>query len=509
MESWKIGCFLLVIVAFSGLTFSSEQDSDDYISALGDPGMRIDSLRVAIESWNFCNEVGEEATFMGSPRAADCFNVHKVSSYIGDRPCFFCKWLKYLLIHKIIEKDNKLGVGDSFPEVTPQALSNVDLYAAEKELYLGSKCQVNDDPNPWQFWKIMLKNGNMDTHSGLCPENGKKVGPFPQENRFPCFGKGCMNQPLVFHNYTNLEGRNKTTLKGSFYGTYDLDADLSKGFDEDTSYFSVTWEKEVGKGSWVFHHVLRTSTKYPWLMLYLRSDATQGLSGGYHYETRGMTTIIPESPNFKVKFSLNVMKGGGPKTQFYLIDMASCWKNNGESCDGNVTTDVTRYTKMIINPNITGLCKPESINFCPPYHTFSSGIRIHRNDTLNYPYGAYHMYCSPGNAEYLEEPYNLCDEYSNPQAQETLQILPHPLWAEYGYPTTPGEGWIGNPRSWELDVGRMSQTLYFYQDPDTPSARRQWPSLNVGAEINVGPGEVTEWTLSDFDIIIPDQGVKY
>lgn len=55
-----------------------------------------------------------------------------------------------------------------------------------------------------------------------------------------------------------------------------------------------------------------------------------------------------------------------------------------------------------------------------------------------------------------------CDPYSNPQPQEILQILPHPVWGEYGYPTEKGQGWIGDPRTWELDVGRLSQTLYFY-----------------------------------------------
>ncbi|XP_077231318.1 uncharacterized protein LOC143864288 [Tasmannia lanceolata] len=504
MESWKMGWFLLVILAISGLPASFGEETKSYISALGDPGMRRDGLRVALEAWNFCNEVGEEAPFMGSPRAADCFDIHNVSAYAGERPCFFCKWLKYLLIHKVLEYDNKLGVGKYFPAQTPQAFFNPDLYAVEKELYLGSKCQVNDGPHPWQFWMIMLKNGNMDTYSSLCPENGKRVGPFKHEGRFPCFGKGCMNQPLVFHNYTSLDGPNKTTLRGSFYGTYDLGADLSKWFEGDTSYYSVTWEKEIGKGSWVFHHILRTSTKYPWLMLYLRSDATKGFSGGYHYPTRGMTKIIPESPNFKVKLTLDVKKGGGPKSQFYLMDMGSCWKNNGKPCDGDVLTDVTRYSEMIINPNVTAWCRGDNLNSCPPYHTLPNGTRIHRNDTANYPYSAYHMYCSPGNAKHIEEPYNLCDAYSNPQAQEILQIIPHPAWGDYGYPTKAGEGWIGDPKTWELDVGRMSQALYFYQDPGTPPAKRLWSSLDVGTEIYVSPGEVAEWTLSDFDVIIPD-----
>ncbi|KAF8391193.1 hypothetical protein HHK36_023495 [Tetracentron sinense] len=48
-----------------------------YISAVGDPGMRRDDLRVAIDSWNQCNEVGDETPNMGSPRAANCFDIYR------------------------------------------------------------------------------------------------------------------------------------------------------------------------------------------------------------------------------------------------------------------------------------------------------------------------------------------------------------------------------------------------------------------------------------------------
>jgi hypothetical protein len=44
-------------------------------TAVGHPGMRRDGLRVAFEAWNFCNEVGQEAPGMGSPGAADCFDL--------------------------------------------------------------------------------------------------------------------------------------------------------------------------------------------------------------------------------------------------------------------------------------------------------------------------------------------------------------------------------------------------------------------------------------------------
>ncbi|KAK9132173.1 hypothetical protein Scep_011701 [Stephania cephalantha] len=484
--------------------------NDEYISAVGDPGMQRDGLRVAIESWNQCNEVGVETPTMGSPRAADCFDVHHAPPRAGMQQD------GHRLVHRVRERDNKLGVGSPFRGVKLGSLYDVDRYAAEKELYLGSLCQVNDSPKPWQFWMIMLKSGNMDTHASMCPENGKKVGPFGPDSRFPCFGKGCMNQPLIYHTYTSLHGDEKKTMRGSYFGTWDLGYSISNNgsrnlmakLDEEPeknefSYYSVTWEKEVGKGSWVFHHVLKTSAKYPWLMLYLRSDATTGFSGGYHYQTRGMLKIIPESPDFKVRVTLEVIKGGGPSSQFYLLDMGSCWKNNGKPCDGDVTTDVTRYSEMIINPNTTAWCQPDALHNCPPYHTFANGTRVHRNNTAQFPYAAYHMYCAPGTGKYVEMPSNICDPYSNPQPQEILQILPHPVWGEYGYPTKQGEGWIGDPRTWELDVGGISHSLHFYQDPGTQPIKRKWMSIDLGTEIYKDPNAVAEWYVSDFDIIVP------
>ncbi|XP_043701955.1 uncharacterized protein LOC122652313 [Telopea speciosissima] len=501
MEGWIISCFLL-LAFFSGsssgsssLAVVSNREEEDYVSAVGDPGMRRDDLRVAIEAWNQCNEVGHEAPFMGSPRAADCFDID-YSTFPDVR-----------LIHKVDEIDNRLGVNNS---VFGRLVHNVDHFAAKKEIYLGHKCQVWDVPRPWQFWMIMLKSGNMDTLAAVCPENGKKSKPFPPESRFPCSGKGCMNMPLIYHNYTSLHQGRKgiTTLRGSFYGTWDLDANVKNGPISNTSYFKVTWVKKPGKGSWKFHNVLRTNHKYPWLMLYLRSDATTGFSGGYHYQTRGMSKIIPKSPNFKVKFTLDIKKGGGPSSQFYLMDIGSCWKNDGSPCDGNVTTDVTRYSEMIINPSAEAWCRPDDLRLCPPYHTFSNGTRIHRADKKNFPYEAYHVYCSPGNAEHIEEPFNYCDPYSNPQPQEILQILPHPVWGEYGYPTKKGEGWIGDSRTWQLDVGRLSQSLYFYQDPGTKPVERTWPSINLGTEIYISKtDEVAEWIVSDFDIIVPNGNV--
>ena len=72
MELWRFCCTLVLAFSFLVLCVTA---GETYISAIGDSGMRRDGLRVAIESWNQCNEVGEEAPKMGSPRMADCFDV--------------------------------------------------------------------------------------------------------------------------------------------------------------------------------------------------------------------------------------------------------------------------------------------------------------------------------------------------------------------------------------------------------------------------------------------------
>lgn len=49
-----------------------------------------------------------------------------------------------MLVHRVMEEENRLGLGQSFLGVDQDSLTNIDLNAAEKELYLGRKCQVDD-----------------------------------------------------------------------------------------------------------------------------------------------------------------------------------------------------------------------------------------------------------------------------------------------------------------------------------------------------------------------------
>ncbi|KAL0406697.1 UNVERIFIED_CONTAM: hypothetical protein Slati_3983600 [Sesamum latifolium] len=68
------GIALLSILLLEVVVCAGQRETT-MTSAVGDPGMRRDGLRVAIEAWNQCNEVGEEAPNMGSPRKADCFDI--------------------------------------------------------------------------------------------------------------------------------------------------------------------------------------------------------------------------------------------------------------------------------------------------------------------------------------------------------------------------------------------------------------------------------------------------
>ncbi|GFQ00597.1 hypothetical protein PHJA_002203600 [Phtheirospermum japonicum] len=491
---------LVILVDFgAGPHLACLAESDDsYISALGDPGMRDPYARFGLEAWNSCNEVGEEAPNMGSPRMADCTDFYCPDDSISTSSCD--------VRQKVNETDNRLKAGDKFPSGHFNPSADVDNYAVQKELYLGSLCEQRTVYNEtWQFWMIMLKNGNLDKTATFCPENGKKVNQTVTNIHFPCFGTGCMNQPLVYHNESKVvyDSYWNTSLTGGFYGTYDLDSNVS---NDKKSLFQVTWRKNPVTYSWNVSFTLTTSAKYPWLMLYLRSDATKGFNGGYHYDGRGMMRTLPESPYFKVKLTLDIKKGGGGSSQFYLTDIGGCWKNNGDPCDGDVTTDVTRYSEMIINPSTGSTCGPSNLQACPPQHISTTGEIIHRTNKTDYPYSAYHYYCAPGNADdsYLEKPSGTCDPYSNPQAQELVQILPHPEWAVHGYPAAHGVGWENGPRTWDLDTGALSSRLYFYQDPGTPPAKRVWRSINCGTEMYFGaPGKTAQWSVSDFDVLVP------
>jgi hypothetical protein len=298
-----------------------------------------------------------------------------------------------------------------------------------------------------------------------------------------------MNQPQVFHEPSASDGNGG--LKGRFYGTYDL-IPVSH-----PSSFEVSWERSLDK-RWVFSYSLKTSQNYPYLMLYHRADNALGLNGGYAWSGRGMMKFPPYGPDFIVQLRLNVTSfSPSVNLQFYMPEMAGCWKYNGLPCDGDVTTDITRYFEMVINPQAGPCGNSKSYQNCPPTHTTAAGEIIYRNDTARFPYDAYHQWCAPPDA-----PKDVigprCDAYSNPQQQELVMARPHTEWAVHGFPSKVGEGWIGDSRLWKLNVGGLTNRLYY--SGDAPK-ERVFNSFNVGPEL-FQISAIT-WQLSDFDVLFP------
>ncbi|KAL9332377.1 hypothetical protein ACSQ67_001987 [Phaseolus vulgaris] len=103
---------------------------------------------------------------------------------------------------------------------------------------------------------------------------------------------------------------------------------------------------------------------------------------------------------------------------------------------------------------------------------------------------SYYESCAPGNAKHLEQPVSICDPYSNPKAQEIVQLLLHPIWDSYGYPTKKEM-----LRTWELDVEGLSSRLYFHHVR---------ASIDTGTEIFIGALVEVASGLGNFDVILAE-----
>ena len=194
-----------------------------------------------------------------------------------------------------------------------------------------------------------------------------------------------------------------------------------------------------------------------------------------------------------------------PPLSFYLPEVGGCWKTDGVSpCDGDPHSDVTRYVNFIVNPGLLGTrgsCTSLSATSTTarPTHTFlngTSGVQAPTRRTS--PIAAitstarHQARRCPGTVA--------CDAYSNPNPQELVQLLPCEGWSQWGFPH-PGEGWVGDARQWEMDVGGLVNThLYFYSSGSAPSIRR-WVSMEVGPEV-FQPMQTAEWSISHWDITV-------
>ena len=332
-----------------------------------------------LEAWNFCNRAGPPFTgdpSLPSPRYADC-----VGNRFDTINCTFGP-----------NEDNCISM--ELNNAAPNDTSQDDAFAVNKEGELGSKCQINDT----YFWTAMLKNGNYISSSNLCqcpyPPQASSISHKSslKANNLP------MNQPLVIHKYTDL------SYNGYFEGTWDLNAskDLINP-NSNISYFKFEWGV-AENGDPVLRNTIKTSKNYPWLMLYTGVDVAYGEKGGVQYIGRGMMKYaLPTDIDAIIQYDLkiNIADNAASHSSFYFLNMGACWKHNNNGlkdvqCDGNTTTDVTRYVLMETNPNYHVSCTKDHPFSCPRYHTFINGTVVDRNNS-GYPYDAYQEWCAPWN----------------------------------------------------------------------------------------------------------------
>jgi hypothetical protein len=109
--------------------------------------------------------------------------------------------------------------------------------------------------------------------------------------------------------------------------------------------------------------------------------------------------------------------------------------------------------------------------------------------------------------------------------QELQQLLPCAEWAPHGFPSVPGEGWLGDDRLWDLDVGGLGARLYLAGDEPSeqaspadvaatlrhmpveaaawPGTARTWISFEVGPEQFQPATSMLRWEVTEWDVTVP------
>lgn len=199
---------------------------------------------------------------------------------------------------------------------------------------------------------------------------------------------------------------------------------------------------------------------------------------------------------------------GGPG--FYFLNMGACWKDSGEQCDGDITTDVTRYLLFQVpagggsGSGSTDRCGPSAAQraLCPPSHTYRNGTVVLVDDASRFPYSAYHS-VSRRVQDSSGGPFRCKhDCWSNPCDQDWVRIEPSPEWAEYGFPGSVAEAL--SPARWVMDVGAVTAQLAPHFSGLTPPVLK-WTTLNIGPEMMAPPGAMAVWEVAESDVLI-EQG---
>lgn len=286
-----------------------------------------------------------------------------------------------------------------------------------------------------------------------------------------------------------------------------------------SSYFGMQWVTRAGIR--VHRHILRTGDDLGWVMLYTGPEAATGLKGGYEWNGRGQYAPTPTSTtrnastwdpawgkmptnNFRVVQWTNItLWPGGPG--FYFLNMGACWKDSGVECDGDITTDVTRYLLFQIPTpgsltNATTRCGPGAQRaLCPPYHRYRNGTVVDVDDP-RFPFRAYHS-VSPRERDETNTGGFKCkhDCWSNPCDQDWVRIEPSPEWAEYGFPDSVAAAM--SPHKWVMDVGAVTAQVSSLFSGTTPPILA-WTTLNMGPEMMAPSGSTAIWEVAESDVLI-------
>lgn len=539
--------------ALSLLRLAVAASGGGWTSIIGDPGMSAPSPSTGLSLWSFCNSALAPPEFSPdpSPRMADCGFGSGGAGPGGNL---------------ITESDEALSLGQPIPGFGNPADANS--YAITKEQYLATRCFKPFPANasrPYSHWSIMFKSGNMDLSKGVCPRTNATGGapalrsPGASSGRVG-FNNNPMNQPLVVHGWT-ASGvpvpYNGTGVMGYYAGTYDVNATwtpaevaavqgalhnytaawfahrvaeiaaadsgapppplpAAPALLASKSFLFATWYTNVTSGAMVYLQGQATSAHYPWLMNYIRSNevAPNGLGayGGYPWPGGGVLMdpfVSAATPHWRVSFTMLTQPND---VHFYMPCFGGCWKLDGSPCDGNLDEDATRYVCFQLGaPADHGGCTPTDQGGCPAFHYTLNGTAIARSDTKNFPYQCYTGACPPQG----------CDAYSNPNPQELLFLTPCAEWAPHGFPSETGEGWLGDPKSWDMDIGTLGARLHLSGTDPAPSqavlARleagtlpaypgwgRSWLDLEVGPEqFASSDGNVIRWETRGWDIVVP------
>ena len=518
-----------------------------YTSAAGNPLYGSD-VAVEVVGWNFCNEALAPPQFPDhpSPRWADCAAPGGGAQLVSAAA-------------------NALGPGDAFPMPGLNATRDANAYAVQKELFHGALCSRPAAPAAarsaaganYSFTTVMFKSGNMNVNASVCPETVGGGGGRRRRAAAPPAPSGAalapsgirfnnllMNQPLV---QVTQASRRAVPYGGEgevgfVSGTYDVDpawtpaeiaavqgalaaytqAWVAFRFAEvdgespppappqppallaNKSYVAAVWWRNVTSGGMVFLHLQETSAAAPWLMNYLKLMDASGVGGGYDWSGSGdMYGPIPAYlSQLRVTYTV-LQRSKGSFGGLYVPCHGGCWKINGEPCDGDLDSDITRYICFIAESGSQGCSKTAPHGGCPPFHILSgSAEKVFPNDTARFPYECYSGHCAPG----------ACDPYSNPGPQELMMLLPCSEWAEHGYPTSAGE-MSGRPLV--LDVGAIGArvALSGVEPPDIGAAeraRRGWAPLPDLSTLPPYPGWTRSFVGFDFGQEQPSPGlVRY